>query len=223
MTYVLVHGAWHSPWYWREVAPLLDAPAVTVDLPSCGPSHGDLHDDARAIRDVLDAHSDVTLVAHSYGGMPATEAAAGHPAVQHLVYVAAYNAAEDETLMGFGAQAGDEPNVNPEVDCDFTGDGLLAFKPDRAEHVLFHDCPDPREAASHLRPMAPPFAQQSPNAVAWKTIPSTYVVCTQDRATAVGVQRTLGTRAAHVHELPSSHSAFLSHPDRLAEIINNAR
>ena len=118
---------------------------------------------------------------------------------------------------------GDEPNVNPEIDCDVTEDGLLAFKPDRAEHVLFHDCPDPREAARHLRPMAPPFTQQSPNAVAWKAIPSTYVVCTQDRATAVGVQRTLSTRAAHARELPSSHSAFLSHPARLAEIINNAR
>ncbi|MWA05232.1 alpha/beta fold hydrolase [Actinomadura sp. LD22] len=68
MTYVLVHGAWHSPWYWRDVAPRLDGPAVTVDLPSCGPAHGDLHDDARAIRDVLDAHTGVTLVAHSYGG-----------------------------------------------------------------------------------------------------------------------------------------------------------
>ncbi|MDL4819110.1 alpha/beta fold hydrolase [Actinomadura opuntiae] len=221
MTFVLVHGAWHSPWYWREVTPHLNAPAVAVDLPSCGPPHGDMHDDARAIRDVLDAHTDVTLVAHSYGGMPATEAAAGHPAVRHLVYVAAYNADENETLMTFAAMAGTEPNINPQVDCDFE-DGLLVFKPDRAEHVLFHDCPDPREAASHLRPMAPPFAQQSPNAVAWKTIPSTYVICTEDRATAVGVQRTLGTRATHVHDLPSSHSAFLSHPTRLAEIINTA-
>lgn len=64
-TVVLVHGAWHSPWYWHDVLPRLDMPAITVDRPSCGPDGADMHDDAAAIRAVLDEHadSDITLVA----------------------------------------------------------------------------------------------------------------------------------------------------------------
>lgn len=220
MTVVLVHGAWHSPWHWNAVIPQLDAPAVPVDLPSCGPDHADMHADAVHIRRVLDDHADVTLVAHSYGGIPATEAASGHPAVRRLLYLAAYNADLGETLAGFAPQDGSEPNINPERDCEMTADGLAAFRPERAVDVLFHDCPDPHEAARHLRPMAPAFTQQAPDAVAWKAIPSSYVVCTRDRATAVSVQRRLATRAQRTFELDTGHCPFLASPLQVARIIN---
>lgn len=219
MTVVLVHGAWHSPWHWHAVTPHLPQPAATVDLPSCGPGRADMHADAAAIRRVLDEHSDVTLVAHSYGGIPATEAAAGHPAVRNLVYLAAYNADAGETLAGFAPEDPAEANIRPELDCELTEDGLLAFRPDRAMEVLFHDCPDPSAAAQHLRPMMPMFTQQAPDAVAWKEIPSTYVICTRDRATAVGVQRRLSARAQRVLEIDTGHAAFLARPERLAAII----
>ena len=219
MTVVLVHGAWHSPWYWEQVLPLLSMPTVTVDLPSCGRDRGDMHDDAAAIRRTLDRYDDVTLVAHSYAGIPATEGASGHPAVSGLLYLAAYNADLGETLAGFAPDDPAEPNIRPETDCELTADGRVAFRPDRAVEVLFHDCPDPQEAARHLRPMPPAFTGQAPTAVAWKDIPSAYVVCTGDRATAVGVQRRLSERAGRVFEIDSSHSAFLSRPRRVAEII----
>jgi pimeloyl-ACP methyl ester carboxylesterase len=194
-------------------------PAVAVDLPSCGPEHADMHADAAAIRRVLDEHADVTLVAHSYGGIPATEAAAGHPAVRGLVYLAAYNADRGETLAGLAPENPDEPNVRPETDCVLTADGLVAFRPDRAEDVFFHDCPAPREAAGHLRPMAPAFIEQAPDAVAWREIPSAYVICTRDRATAVSVQRRLAARAQRTFEVGTGHSSFLATPGRIAEII----
>lgn len=219
MTVVLVHGAWHSPWHWEQVLRLLPMPAVTVDLPSCGPDRGDMHDDAAAIRAELDRHDTVTLVAHSYGGIPATEAAAGHPAVSGLLYLAAYNADRDETLAGLAPEDPDEPNIRPQVDCEPTADGRIAFRPDRAVEVLFHDCPDPAEAARHLRAMPPAFTGQSPRAVAWKDIPSAYAVCTRDRATAVSVQRRLAERAGRVFEIDSGHAPFLARPDRVAAII----
>jgi pimeloyl-ACP methyl ester carboxylesterase len=222
MTIVLVHGAWHHPWHWHQLVPRLPQPVVIVDLPSCGPEHADMHADAAAIRRVLDDQAEVTLVAHSYGGIPATEAAAGHTAVSGLVYLAAYNADRGEKLSGFIPADPTEPNIRPEVDRELTPDGLLEFRPDRAAEVLYHDCPDPTEAIRHLRPMAPAFAEQEPHSVAWRDIRSAYVVCTRDRATAVSVQRRLATRADRIVEIDSGHSAFLSHPQRLAEIITEA-
>ena len=74
---VLVHGAWHAPWHWHEVAARLAARRLTVetvDLPSCRPERGDLYDDSAAIRSALDRYDDAVLVAHSYGGIPATDA-----------------------------------------------------------------------------------------------------------------------------------------------------
>jgi pimeloyl-ACP methyl ester carboxylesterase len=180
-----------------------------------------MHADADAIRRVLDEHADVTLVAHSYGGIPATEAAAGHPAVRALVYLAAYNADRGETLAGLAPDDPAEANVRPETDCVLTADGLVAFRPDRAADVFFHDCPYPREAARHLRPMAPAFIQQAPDAVGWKEIPSAYVVCTRDRATAVSVQRRLAARAKRTFEVATGHSSFLADPGRIADIITS--
>lgn len=222
MTVVLVHAAWHSPWHWNRVIPELSLPAVVVDLPSCDGRRGDMHDDAAEIRRVLDDHDDVTLVGHSYSGIPVTEAAAGHPSVRSLVYLASYNADLEESLGGFLPPDPAVPNVRPETDLEATADGLVRFRPDRAVEVLFHDCPDPQEAVSYLRPVTRVIIGQAPNAVAWKEIPSTYVICTADRATAVGVQRKLSARADRVVELDSGHSPFLAHPRQVADIIRDA-
>src|SRR3954447_17153409 len=83
-TVVLVHGAWHGPWAWNEVEGQLSdlgIDVVTVDLPSVGEDTsalGGLDDDAGAVRDAIDGvDGPVVVVAHSYGGAPATQGAAG--------------------------------------------------------------------------------------------------------------------------------------------------
>jgi len=193
-------------------------PVETVDLPSCGPDHGDLHDDAAAVRAVLDRHPDVLLVPHSYGGIPATEAATGHRSVRRILYLSAYMADLGESLGGFEPPA-DEPNIHPQVDLELIDGQNLIMKPDRAREVLFHDCPDPDSAVQHLRPMSAVAIGQTPQSVAWKDIPSSYVITTNDRATAVSVQRRLSERADQVYEIASGHSSFLAVPDQVCKII----
>lgn len=228
-TVVLVHGAWHSSWCWHKVIAELDQyqiPTVTVDLPSCrtdGTPPGDMHADAAEIRRTLDRYDDVVLVAHSYGGIPTTEGAAGHPAVRHLVYVAAYNAAEGETLMGYALPDPAPELLNPPRDLDISPTGLMSVRADRAAGLFYNDLPadEAAEAVSHLRPMSAAVLEQSPTAIAWTDIPSTYVLTGQDHATPTVVQRELSKRAGTVHELPdSSHSPFLSQPKRIADVIN---
>ena len=81
-TVVLVHGAWHGPWCWERVVPLLEHAGLsvkTVDLPSVDADPdpaADLARDAAAVRAVLDeTDGSILLVGHSYGGMVITEAA----------------------------------------------------------------------------------------------------------------------------------------------------
>lgn len=230
-TVVLVHGAWHSPWCWNQVTAELDQygiPSVTVDLPSCrtvdGAPAGDLHADAAEIRATLDRYDDVVLVAHSYGGIPATEGAADHPAVRHIVYVAAYNATEDEALGGYAVPNPGPDVLNPPADLEMADNGMMSVKPERAP-VLFYNDLDPAaaaEAVAHLRPMSAAVLSQTPTAVAWRSIPSTYVLTGRDNATPTVVQRELCKRAGRVCEFgDSSHSPMLSAPKQLADVIGS--
>jgi pimeloyl-ACP methyl ester carboxylesterase len=50
----------------------------------------------------------------------------------------------------------------------------------------------------------------------WRTIPSTYLVCADDRATPPAVQREQAERAGRVVELATGHHPMLSRPDLVA-------
>ena len=56
-------------------------------------------------------------------------------------------------------------------------------------------------------------------AAAWRSIMSTYVVCTQDRAIAPALQRDMAKRAGEIIEWDTSHSPFASRPDLVAGLI----
>src|SRR5512143_3574163 len=105
---MLVHGAWHGAWCWDLVVARLRSEGIdtiALDLPGRGTNVeplGDLHADSAAVCAGLDrVDAPVVLVAHSYGGAVVTEAGV-HPAVDHLVYLAAFNLEAGETV-GYAA------------------------------------------------------------------------------------------------------------------------
>ncbi len=115
---VLVHGAWHGAWCFEQVLPLLrdaSVPAVSVDLPGHGADRGspaDLHGDAPRVRGVLDElDGPVVLLGHSYGGAVITEAGV-HPAVRHLVYIAALALDADETCHSAAAEEAERTGLS---------------------------------------------------------------------------------------------------------------
>jgi pimeloyl-ACP methyl ester carboxylesterase len=89
--------------------------------------------------------------------------------------------------------------------------------------VSYADCDEETRtrAIARLRPqVTPPFAE-TVTAAAWRTIPSTYVVCTEDESLPVEVQRNVfAPRAGEVVELVSSHAPFVSQPERVAELLS---
>jgi pimeloyl-ACP methyl ester carboxylesterase len=54
---------------------------------------------------------------------------------------------------------------------------------------------------------------------AWRSVPSTYLVCAQDRGTPVERQREFAERAGGAVELEAGHHPFLSQPDAVRDLV----
>jgi pimeloyl-ACP methyl ester carboxylesterase len=107
---LLVHGAWHGPWAWRQLIDQLpDIDVHTVALPTSGDDPamlGDLYDDAAVVSAAVAAVSGpVVVVAHSYGGAPVTQALADADNVRRIVYLAAFQPDVGDSLFSSAGNA----------------------------------------------------------------------------------------------------------------------
>lgn len=57
------------------------------------------------------------------------------------------------------------------------------------------------------------------NTPAWRYIPSTFIVCTDDRVIGIETQRTMASNADASREIDADHSPFFSRTEELAELI----
>lgn len=222
-TVVLVHGAWHGAWCWAPVLAGLDErgiPAVAVDLP--GP---DLYGDADHVSAVLDGvDGTALLVGHSYGGAVITHAGT-HPAVERLVYVAAFAPDDDEPLTEIDLPGGEASEALAAI--RLLDDGTSVLDPTLVGPVFYGDCArvDVDRAVSLVRPHPMATFQQAPRTVAWKAKPTIYAVCGADRVVPPGLQRSMAARipgAAIVEWPDSSHSPFFSRPGDVVDLLTAA-
>jgi pimeloyl-ACP methyl ester carboxylesterase len=220
-TIMLVHGAWHGSWCWEALRPHLHDrgfPTAVVDNPSVTTPGSDLAADGANLRRALDAVGGPTVVVgHSYGGAVLSEAGA-HPNVERLVYLTAFALDAGESLVQNALFGGEDMGLTSAL--VFDGE-TLSVEPDRAVEFFFHDCADEVAAAacSQLRPMSMAAMGGVVGAPAWREVPASYVVCTDDRAIPVALQHACAARVGDVREMPTSHSPFLSRPDELARVI----
>jgi pimeloyl-ACP methyl ester carboxylesterase len=215
-TLVLVHGAFHGAWCWDKVTKLLDSagvPSIAVDLPLTD-FESDVETTSAAIED---AGSPVVLVGHSYSGSVITEAG-NHPAVRHLVYVSAVVSEPDGTIAS--SIEGQTP-TGLVAGFRYAQDGTITVDRDVARECFYADC-DPVEAEAaldRLRPLGSLCFSGAVKRAAWREKPSTYALCTDDRALDPISQRELAVRCTKVVEWPTSHSPFLSRPELVAELL----
>lgn len=221
-TIVLVHGAWHGPWCWAPVMARLDEAGqrvVAVEL-----ELRDVHADAAIVTEAIEAvGGPVLLVGHSYGGVVITEAGV-HPSVEHLVYVAAFAVDDDETPLGLVLDnEGDVGELGAAIVVH--DDGTNTLDPAVVGAALYADCDavDVERAIALLRPQGGQTLSQPVTAVAWKQVPSTYVLCGADRGVPPALQRRMAERMprASVVEWPCSHSPFFSMPGELAALLTD--
>ena len=213
-TVVLVHGAWHGAWCWDAVADRLGGDGlavVAVDLPSVV-SGGDLYDDA--VRAVLDATpGDTAGAGHSSGGSVSPAAAAGADGVRHLVYLTAFMLDEGQSLADIAGR-------NP-PDWQIPAPDGKTLTVDGPQQVFYNTCsPEVADAAAaRLRPQTIASFVEPVRKVAWRDVPSTYVICDQDHVIPVAAQEAMSAHAGATHHLDSDHSPFLTDPDAVADLI----
>jgi pimeloyl-ACP methyl ester carboxylesterase len=218
-TVVLVHGAFHGAWCWEPVRSALDQRGVANLAPHL-PLTG-LDTDADTVAAVLEAvEGPVVLCGHSYGGMVISRAASGRDDVTRLVYLCAVQVADDDEMAKVM-----QPTLLMEhlVQHD---DGGMSVDAEFAVDCFYHDC-DPALAAAavaRLRPMTTGVGTLSsvgaePRPPAWLDIPSTYVLCTDDRAMHPDAQRDMARHATDVVEWDTSHSPMLARPELVADLL----
>jgi len=216
---VLVHGLWHGAWCWDAVRAALDeqgVDSVAVELPLT-----DLAADARATRDALGAFDrPAVLVGHSYGGAVITAAGLA-PSVGELVYLAAFALDTGESVSRTGPGRGlPDTRLGEAMRLD-EPTGEVTLDPVLGRELLYGDVPDDVAAAAvaRLRPVSRLVFRGVPDEIAWRTIPSTYVVCARDQVIHPELQRALARRATHALEWPCGHSPAASQPEAVARLI----
>ncbi|KAJ5998890.1 hypothetical protein N7451_006700 [Penicillium sp. IBT 35674x] len=233
-TFVFSLGAWIIPATFDATRSRLDAlgfPSVCPAHPSIGaePPTKTLSDDVASLRDVLaklaDEGQELVVVGHSYGGVVTSCAVEGLSrearakegktgGVIKVVYLAAFAIDKGQSLLGMLGG-----NYLPWMKVE--GDYVLA---DGAGAVGWQDLSlDKQEKWNEmsLHTSRAVFSGES-TYEPWRDIPCAYIVCEQDHALPPPFQELFASKMGgpeNTYRLPSSHSPFLSMPDRLAELL----
>ncbi len=236
---VLVHGAFHGAWCWAGLQAELDrrgVPSFAVDLPGHGVSTEpltDLHGDADALSRVLErlGTDDVVLVGHSYGGAVISQADLGGR-VSRLVYLAALVPDEGDDPAGVMAAFPSPPKPAPPARSSGSGsgggaffvrqpDGTLAADQAKGPGIFYNTC-TPAQTAAALARLCPQRAatfKQPLTRANWRSVPSTYITCLQDRAVPPAAQDQQAERCSEVVSIDADHSPFLCAPATLADLL----
>ena len=217
---VIVHGGLVDGSGWEGVYNVLkkDGYAVTIVQ---NPTISLADDVAVTKRAIAAQNGPVILVGHSYGGAVITEAG-NDPKVAGLVYVAAFALDKGESVSSLikdpppGAPA---PPILPPVD------GFLLL--DRAKFPASFAADVSPEKAEFMADSQVPWGVNAVGGTiseaAWKAKPTWYLLTTEDRMLPPDAQRLMSKRAgATVVEVKSSHAVYLSHPQAVAHIIEEA-
>jgi pimeloyl-ACP methyl ester carboxylesterase len=232
--FVLVPGAWHGAWCWQRLEPLLGERGHRVLMPELLATGSDatppdeirLDSWARQIRELLERQEQpAVLVGHSRAGVIISRVAELVPErVSRLVYLAAY-------LLPAGANVAD--TARDDAGSLVAANMLPAetgvtctLRPDVLRDAFYGDCDDAtvRFALARLRPepLRPLAAALRITAQRFGSVPRAYIECTRDRTISLAAQRRMQARLPcdPVFTLESDHSPFLSHPGKLAEILD---
>jgi pimeloyl-ACP methyl ester carboxylesterase len=224
-TIVLVHGAFADASGWDGVAERLQRDGYTVIAPA-NPLRG-LATDAAYIGSVLDTiEGPIVLAGHSYGGAVLTNAATGRPNVKALVYIAAFAPDAGDTVAGIlGLNPGSHLGPDALIFRPHPGgvDGYVS--PAHFRDVFAADINKDQAAvmAATQRPGDSTTLQQPSGPPAWATVPSWYLVATEDHLIPPATQRFMAARAgATTVEVRSSHVAMISHARESTDLIVRA-
>ena len=217
---VLVHGGFVDGSGWEDVYKILkkdDYPVGIVQNPTLS-----LADDVAVTRRTIAAQGKpVVLVGHSYGGAVITEAG-NDPKVAGLVYIAAFAPDKGESVASLikdpppGAPV--PPILPPQA-------GFLFL--DASKFAASFAADVPKDKADFMAQSQVPWGLEALNGTvtqpAWRNKPSWYLVATDDKMIPPPAQRSMAKRAGStVVEVKGSHAVYVSRPDAVAALIEQA-
>ncbi|WP_312367096.1 alpha/beta hydrolase [Ensifer sp.] len=214
---VLVHGAVMDGSTWRPVHDRLVGQGYRVSIVQM-PLTG-FDEDVAATKRVLAIHDGpVVLVGHSYGGAVISVAGVD-PNVKALVFVAAFQPDEGESIAALNARFPMESHIRD------VGDGYMIVEPASLRYDVAADLSEADAAflAAAQTPTAiSSFGVELPVA-AWRHKRSYGIVATKDRTVSADLQRFMFERSrAKTSEVAASHSVHISQPDAIAQVIIQA-
>ncbi|KAL8831341.1 MAG: hypothetical protein Q9170_005334 [Blastenia crenularia] len=243
-TILVIHGGYFLPPAWATFLSSLKAAGFEAEcprLPTCGddrPPTKTIHDDVKVIHDaaiqLASAGKKIIVLAHSYGGIPASEAITrslyasqsdNGGGVIHIIYLSAWlipkSSSLEEVIEKYGFQS--------HVDVGFNEDSTAYAKNAPAS---FYSDVQPRsraeELAKHNVTHNWTAVGGSVEGVPWMDLPTTYVHCEKDEAILVNLQRSMvedareamgGKGSLTTETLDSGHCPFLSMPDEVVALV----
>lgn len=218
---VLVHGAWADGSSWAGVIPGLQALGYNVIAPQF--PHTSLEANVARLQQVLDRLTGpVILVGHSYGGQIITVGGGADPDVVGLVYIAAFGLDEGESIGAL--LAGGPPTAAlAHLEVDALG---YAWLPQGDFVTHFASDVDPAVSAAMWAAQQPLHVSALEDVVgvpAWKSLPSWYLVATNDEAIPPDAERLFaGRMGATTVEVDSSHVPMVSATQAVVDLIVQA-
>ena len=217
---VLVHGGFVDGSGWQGVYKSLVKKGYTVDVVQ-NPTDSLADDVAVTRRTLARQKGPVVLVGHSYGGVVVTEAG-NHPNVAALVYIAAFAPDKGESVASLIANPAPGAPVPPILPPQ---DGYLFL--DKAKFAESFAADVDPDTASFMADSQVPWGVEALSGTisepAWRTKPSWYLVATEDHMIPPTAQRAMAKRAGStVVEVNGSHAVYVSQPQAVASIIENA-
>jgi pimeloyl-ACP methyl ester carboxylesterase len=219
-TFVLIHGAGDSGWYWHLVEAELRVrghDVVAPDLPADDES-ARLNEYADAVAEAVGGRKDLVVVGQSFGAFTAPLVAARLP-VDVLVLLAGMVPSPGEPPRDWWANTGYQTAVQEQAarDGGKTGnqDPYVSFYHDvprrLADEALSREREHPSEAS-----MASPWPLD-----AWPDVPTKFVLCSEDRFFPPEFFRRLVTERLNItpDEIAAGHCVALSRPKELADML----
>jgi pimeloyl-ACP methyl ester carboxylesterase len=217
---VLVHGGFVDGAGWEGVYKTLKKDGYNVSIVQ-NPTLSLADDVAVTKRTLASQDGPAILVGHSYGGAVITEAGTD-PQVAGLVYITAFAPDKGEsvaTLIKDPPPGAPVPPILPPQD------GFLFLDREKFRSSFAADV-DAEKAAFMADSQVPWGVEALSGAIsepAWKTKPSWYLVATDDKMIPPLAQRAMSKRAGStVVELKGSHAIYVSQPEAVAALIEQA-
>jgi pimeloyl-ACP methyl ester carboxylesterase len=226
--FVLLHGAMLGGWIWERVAPLLNGPALAVDLPRRGSRPADvtrvtLQDAIEAVAGDVEAFPPerLVLVAHSLSGILVPALVSRFPRrIVQTVFVSAAVPVPGRSYLEM-LPTGERLFLRLVLWLQRKGPLVPAWAARRAL------CNDLDEATTRLvlqrltREVPRFYSDPVPGEIP-SHVPSLYVRLTRDQAASTATQDESIARlpAPRVETLETGHLPMLGQPERLAAMLN---